>query len=235
MSLETRKIYSIADLVRETGIPQKQVNLLLEHYGNEIPFLMDGDRRRYTPEAVPILSRLWRDYKKGLKEDKAGSEWFGEALERLRTASDKLSEVSETLRSVRAELRDHPPHRIFYINAFPGGDLQPTRPIAVHVDIQGTRSRATLIDADVEAYGESDKAAVLNLREVVMRTFLRLEEHTRDEEAEQFSILSSIIERRIGKDDLSGRIRVKRPRRPSGGAEGNPEAIGDAGKEERRE
>ena len=196
MSLEPRKIYSVADLVRETGIPQKQVNLLLEHYGDEVPFLMDGERRRYTPEAIPVLSRLWREYKKGIKEDKTGSEWYGEALGRLRDGSDKLSEVANTLRSVQAELRDHPPHRIFYINAFPGGDLQPTRAIAVHVDIQVTRSRATLIDADLEAYGESDKAAVLNLREVIMRTFLRLEEHRADEEAEQFAVLSSLIKRK---------------------------------------
>lgn len=196
MSLEPRKIYSVADLVRETGIPQKQVNLLLEHYGDEVPFLMDGERRRYTPEAIPVLSRLWREYKKGIKEDKTGSEWYGEALGRLRDGSDKLSEVANTLRSVQAELRDHPPHRIFYINAFPGGDLQPTRAIAVHVDIQVTRSRATLIDADLEAYGESDKAAVLNLREVIMRTFLRLEEHRADEEEEQFTILSALIKRK---------------------------------------
>lgn len=196
MSLEPRKIYSVADLVRETGIPQKQVNLLLEHHGDEVPFLMDGERRRYTPEAIPVLSRLWREYKKGVREDKTGSEWYGEALERLRDGSEKLSEVANTLRSVQAELRDHPPHRIFYINAFPGGDLQPTRAIAVHVDIQVTRSRATLIDADLEAYGESDKAAVLNLREVIMRTFLRLEEHRSDEEAEQFAVLSSLIKRK---------------------------------------
>lgn len=196
MSLEPRKIYSVADLVRETGIPQKQVNLLLEHHGDEVPFLMDGERRRYTPEAIPVLSRLWREYKKGIKEDKTGSEWYGEALERLRDGSDKLSEVANTLRSVQAELRDHPPHRIFYINTFPGGNLQPTRAIAVHVDIQVTRSRATLIDADLEAYGESDKAAVLNLREVIMRTFLRLEEHRADEEAEQFAVLSSLIKRK---------------------------------------
>jgi hypothetical protein len=198
MSLEPRKIYSIADLVRETGIPNKQVNLLLEHHGDVIPFLMDGERRRYTPEAIPVLSRLWREYKKGIKEDKTGSKWYGEALGRLRDSGDKLSEVANTLRAVQAELRDHPPHRIFYINAFPGGDLHPTRAIAVHVDIQGTRSRATLIDADLEAYGESDTAAVMNLREVIMRTYLRLEEHTADEEAEQFSILSSFIKRDSG-------------------------------------
>ncbi len=196
MSLEPRKIYSIADLVRETGIPQKQVYLLLEHHGEEIPFLMDGERRRYTPEAVPILTRLWRQYGKGVKEDKRGSEWYGEALKKLRESSDKLSEVAETLRSVQAELRDHPPHRVFYINAFPGGDLHPKRAIAVHVDIQGRQSRATLIDADLEAYGESDKAAVLNLREVILRTFLRLEGQAGGEEAERFSVLSSLIERK---------------------------------------
>jgi hypothetical protein len=197
MSLETRKIYSVADLVRETGIPTKQVNNLLEHHGKEIPFLMDGDRRRFPPEAVSVLSRLWREYKKGLKEDKAESAWFGEALDKLRDGSDKLAEVASVLRAVQAELRSHPPHRVFYINTFPGGELQPIRAIAVHVDILGARNRASLIDADLEAYGESDKDAVLNLREVIMRTFLRLEAERAEEEAEQFSVLSSLIRRRV--------------------------------------
>jgi hypothetical protein len=196
MSLESRKIYSVADLVRATGIPTKHVNNLLEHHGNEIPFLMDGDRRRFPPEAVPVLSRLWREYKKGLKEDKAESAWFGEALDKLRDSSEKLSEVASAVRSVQVELRNHPPHRVFYINTLPGGDLEPTRAIAVHVDIQGTRNRASLIDADLEAYGENDKEAVLNLREVIMRTFLRLETERTEEEAEQFSVLYSLIRRR---------------------------------------
>jgi hypothetical protein len=50
-----------------------------------------------------------------------------------------------------------------------------------------------LIDCDLEAYGESDKAAVLNLREAILRTFLRLEQGRTQEEEEQFSVLSSLI------------------------------------------
>ncbi len=65
MALETRKLYSIGDLVRETGIPQKSLTALLEHHGDSVPSLMDGDRRRYTPEAVPVLQRFWRSYKRG--------------------------------------------------------------------------------------------------------------------------------------------------------------------------
>jgi hypothetical protein len=161
MSLNARKIYSITDLARETGIPQKQISVLLEHYEDEIPYLMDGERRRYPPEAVPVLARLWRRYKTGLKEDKSESEWYGEALDRLRESSAKLTEIAKTLNAVQTELRDHPPVRIFYINAFPGRDLQPLRPIAVHVDIQGSRNRAMLIDADLEAYGESPRRQLL--------------------------------------------------------------------------
>ena len=197
MSLESPKIlYTIGDLVQETGIQQRHINILLEHHGDEIPYLMDGTRRRYTPEAVPALARLWRQYKKGLEEDQTESAWYGEALDKLRDSSDKLSEVAKTLRAVQAELRGHPPHRIFYINTFPGGALQPTRAIAVHVDIQGARSRATLIDGDLEAYGESDKAAVLNLREVILRTFRRLDQSRTQEEEEQFSVLSSLIKKK---------------------------------------
>jgi hypothetical protein len=70
MGLETRKIYSIGDLVRETGSPQKSLTALLEHHGDTIPSLMDGDRRRYPTEAVPALLRLWREYQRGIKEDR---------------------------------------------------------------------------------------------------------------------------------------------------------------------
>ena len=196
MSVGARKIYSIADLVRETGIPTKQVNNLLEHHGKDIPFLMDGERRRFPPEAVPALLRLWQEYKKGIKEKKEDSAWFGETLDKIRDCSQKLAEVAGTLKEVQARFRANPPHRIFFVNSFPGDTIQPIRAIAVHVTFQGSKSRATLIDADLEAYGESDREAVLSLREVIIRTFLRLEQQRSEDEAEQFSVLSSLIKRR---------------------------------------
>jgi hypothetical protein len=198
MSLETRKIYSVSDLVRETGIPLKSLTVLLEHHGDAIPYLMDGERRRYTPEAVPAIRRLWREYKAGIKEEKAvENAWFTETLDKVRESSERLAELAKFLRTLEAELRKHSPHRVFYINAFPGGDLHPARPIAVLVDTQGNRSRATLTDADLEAQGEDDKAAVLNLREVIIRTFLRMEQgKPSQDEAEQLSILKSLIARK---------------------------------------
>jgi hypothetical protein len=195
MALEPRKIHSIGDLVRETGIPQKSLTALLEHYGDAIPSVMDGDRRRYPPEAVPALLRVWRDYKRGLKADNMESAWFAQTLDAILRSSEQLAEAAGTLRKVQAELRSNPPHRIFYINAFPGGGLQPVRAIAVHVETVKSRSRATLMDVDLEAYGENDKTAVMNLREVIMRTFLRMEGERNEEEAEQFTILSSLIMR----------------------------------------
>lgn len=199
MSLGPRKLYSIGDLVRETGIPQKSLTLLLEHHGEAVPSLMDGDRRRYTTEAVPVLSQLWRKYRRGIKEGPADGSWFEQTLDKMRESSEKLAEIAASLRTVQSELRSHPPHRIFFINSFPDGDLQPARAIAVHVDTQGTRSRAILIDADLESYGENDRAAVLNLREVILRTYLRLDQERSEEEAEQFAVLSSLIKGRKGR------------------------------------
>jgi hypothetical protein len=49
------------------------------------------------------------------------------------------------------------------------------------------------MEADLEAYGEDDKAAVMNLREVIIRAFLRLRHERSEDEAEQFSVLSSLI------------------------------------------
>src|SRR5215208_2691505 len=198
MSLEKRKIYSFSELVRETGIPHRSLTVLLEHHEEAIPCFMDGARRRYTPESVPTIKRLWREYKAGIKEDKAvESAWFTDTLDKVRESSERLAELAKTLRTLEADLRKNPPHRVFYINAFPGGALQPARPIAVLVDTQGNRSRATLTDADLEAQGEDDKAAVLNLREVIIRTFLRMEQgKPSQDEAEQFSILRSLIGRK---------------------------------------
>lgn len=196
MSEEPRKIYSVADLVRETGIPRKSVTEILANYSAAIPSLMDGDRRRYPQEAVQALLRVWREYQRGIKEVRLESTWFTETLEKILTSSEQLAEAAGTLRKVQSDLRSHPPHRIFHINAFPGGDLQPVRAIAVHVDTQKARSRATLMEAGLEAYGENDKAAVMNLREVIMRTFLRMERERNEEEAEQFTLLSSLIRRR---------------------------------------
>jgi hypothetical protein len=198
MSLKARKIYSVSDLARETGIPLKSLTVLLEHHGEAIPFLMDGERRRYTSDALPVIRRFWREYKAGIKEDEAvESAWFTDTLDKVRESSEKLAELAKTLRTLQAELRKNPPRRVFYINAFPGGDLQPARPIAVLVDTQGNRSRATLTDADLEARGENDKAAVLNLREVILRTFLRMEQgEPSQDEAEQLSILTALIVRK---------------------------------------
>jgi len=196
MGLATRKLYSISELVAETGVPRKLLILLLEQYEADIPSLMDRNGRRYPPEAVPAILRLWREYKRGIKEEKVEGAWFEETLEKIRTSSEQLAEVASALRTVQAELRSNRPQRIFYINSFPGRDLQPVRAIAVHVDTQKTRSRATLLEADLEAYGENDKAAVMNLREVIMRTFFRLERETSEEEAEQLAVLSSLIKRR---------------------------------------
>jgi DNA-binding transcriptional MerR regulator len=193
MALETKRLYSIGDLVRETGIPQRSLTALLEHHGDAVPSLMDGDRRRYTPEAVSVLQRFWRSYKRGIKEEKVANTWHAETLDTLLKSSEGLAEVAATLRKVQSELRRHPPQRIFYINAFPGEGLQPARAIAVHVETQGSRSRATLMEADLEAYGEDDKTAVMHLREVIIRAFLRLRQERSEDEAEQFSVLSSLI------------------------------------------
>jgi hypothetical protein len=196
MSLESKMIFSLADLVRETGIPYKFLTAIVEHHGPSIPCLMDGKQRRYTPDAIPVIARLWREYKASIKDDKVPAhQWYTDLMDHIRESSEKLADAASTLRTMRAELRKKPPHRIFLINTFPGGDLQPTRPIAVHVDTPGKRSRAMLIDADLEADGENDRTAVLNLREVIMRTFLRLEQSRTHEEEEQFAALSSLIRR----------------------------------------
>lgn len=205
MSLEGRKFYSISELARETGIPQKSLNVLLEHHGAEIPFVMDGERRRFTPEAVSITQRFWRAFKAGISQERTSSDgWYSEILQRIGASAERLAEAAKSLKELRADLEKNSPHRIFYINAFPGQTFQPAMPIAVHVVRQASKSRAFLPDANLEAYGADDRAAVLNLREVILRTFLRLEEKTfSEEEEEELSVLAVLISRRAAEDPLS--------------------------------
>ena len=132
MSVEPRKIFSMADIVRETGIAQRNLILLLEHYGDAVPTLMDGDRRKYPPEAVPVIKRLWRQYNSGVTEgDAEPNLWCEQALGELSGASERLAETAGILRALQEKLRGSPPRRVYYINTLPGPDFELTKPIAV--------------------------------------------------------------------------------------------------------
>jgi hypothetical protein len=199
MTVGPRKIYSMGDIVRETGITQRNVILLLEHYGDLVPSLMDGERRRYPPEAVPIIKRLWRQYNSGVTEGDAESNpWYDEALGELSCAFERLSEAMEILIALRKKLSSSPPRRIHYINTLPGPDLDLVHPIAVIVEETGSRARARLEEADLEAEGKTARQAVIGLREAMVQTFVVLSHEAPEsgEDAEQLATLSALIRRR---------------------------------------
>jgi hypothetical protein len=199
----------MSDLVRETGIAQRNIILLLEHHGDSVPSLMDGERRRYPPEAVPKIKRLWRQYNAGVAEgDEESSRWHELALSELSLVAETLSEAAERLRALAAELRTNPPRRVYYINTLPGAELELTNPIAVMVVKTGPRVTARLDEADLEAEGKTSREAVINLREVIVRTFVTLSHETSvaDEDADQIAMLSSLIRRKT--------VSVKGSKRP---------------------
>src|SRR4029077_16590382 len=186
----------MGDIVRETGITQRNIVLLLEHYGDSVPSLMDGERRRYPPEAVPTIKRLWRQYNSGLTEGEVESnQWYEQALGALSSASSRLSEAAEILRSLETQLRTNTPRRVFYINTLPGSDLELANPIAVMVDETGPRVLARLDEAELEAEGKTTREAVMNLREVAVRTFVGLSQEAplSSQDADQLATLSSLI------------------------------------------
>ncbi len=199
MTAGPRKIYSMGDIVRETGITQRNIILLLEHHGDSVPSLMDGERRRYPPEAVPVIKRLWRQYNSGVAAGNAEpNQWYEQALGELSSASERLSEAADILRGLQTKLRTSPPRQLYYINTLPAPELALARPIAVMVDESGPRPRARLDEADLEAEGKTGREAVINLREVIVRTFATLSREAPDhgENADQFSVLSSLIKRK---------------------------------------
>lgn len=199
MSLELRKIYSMSDIVRETGITQRNIILLLEHYGDSVPSLMDGERRRYPPEAVPVIKRLWRQFNSGVtKGDAEPSPGYEQALGELSSASERLAEAAGILRSLETRLRASPPWRVYYINTLPGPDFRLAHPIAVMVDETGKRVLAKLEEAELEAEGKTAREAVIGLREVIVRTFVALNREApgSGEDAALFATLSSLIRRK---------------------------------------
>jgi hypothetical protein len=204
-----RKIYSMGDIVRETGIAQRNIILLLEHHGDSVPSLMDGERRRYPPEAIPMIKRLWRQYNAGVTEgEEESNRWHELALNELSITAEKLSEAAERLRALQAELRTNPPRRVYYINTLPGAEFELVNPIAVMVVETGPRAAARLDEADLEAEGKTSREAVINLREVIVRTFVALshEAPASGEESDQIAMLSSLIRRRT--------VSVKGSKRP---------------------
>jgi hypothetical protein len=196
MSTGRRQIYSMTDIVRESGIAQKNLILLLELYGDAVPTLMDGERRRYPPEAVSTIKRLWRQYNAGLSEgDAASSPWHEEALSELEAISKSLEEAAGKLRSLQARLKANPPRRVFYINTLPGPDFDLRKPVAVLVEEAKPPVLARLEEVDLEAEGKTARDAVINLREAMVRTFVSLRQEAPEsgDDAEQLAVLSSLI------------------------------------------
>jgi hypothetical protein len=72
----------------------------------------------------------------------------------------------------------------------------------------GPRVTARLDEADLEAEGKTSREALINLREVIVRTFAALSHETpaSDEDADQLAMLSSLIRRRT--------VSVKGSKRP---------------------
>lgn len=200
MSIAPRKIYSGAEIVQETGISQKELAILLAHYGDKIPTLMDGERRRFPPESIREIKRAWREYRSSIKEaSEPANEWFRSLTEELESAGEELAKTGAKLKRIQKELRQNPPLRTFYINGLPGPDFDLLRPIAALVDSSKRPLRAFLLDSGLSAEGVSATEAVINLREVMIRTFVRMENHNpaEREDEEQFALLATLIRRRI--------------------------------------
>jgi hypothetical protein len=198
MKLVTKN-YSIVELSVETGIPRNGLAALLEYYGDTIPIVTDGDRRRFPPDAIGIIVRLWRKYNSGIKEQSDDSnEEFANAMEQLLATRKMLGQVAANLRGLESQLRQRPPAKVYSIHALPDSSLELTRPLAVRLEVVGSSAVAIFDDAKLEARGNTPKAAVVNLREVLMRTFRRLEQQAtlEEEEVEQFAVLTSFIRRR---------------------------------------
>jgi len=199
MSEALRKIYSISDLIQETGISRRNVVILLEQFADAVPTLMDGERRKYPPEAISTLKRLWRQYNSGVEQEEAESnEWFEKVLSGLTSATTMLSEAAGILRELNAQLRKNRPRRVYYVNSLPGPNYELVKPIAVMVDETRSKALARLDEADLEAEGKTAKAAVIALREVMVRAFesLSRDESLSAEDSEQLAILSSLVRRK---------------------------------------
>ena len=80
---EAHKLYSLLEVERETGVPQRSVLFLLEYYNEAIPFLVDGTRRRFPSEAIPVIAKLWREYTRGISEEKGSHPWHLEIVDAL--------------------------------------------------------------------------------------------------------------------------------------------------------
>jgi len=195
---KARKIFSLKQVERETGISASSILHLLKHYRDSIPHKRVGDHLRFPAEAIPTIVRLWREYTRGIQMGKDDHTWRAELVDLYIQSALKFMELTDLFHSLRRTLYTAPT-LTYFINALPGTELRLILPIAVTADIESSTKTpcARFIEVGLEAYGDTPTFAVLNLREELMRTFLRLEgqEERSPREMEQFELLSRIIRR----------------------------------------
>jgi hypothetical protein len=194
-------VFSLKQMERETGITTASILLLLEHYRDSIPYKLVGAQPRFPSEAIPIIVELWREYTRGIQIGKQSDFWYVDLVDLYILSAQKLRELTDLLHETRKQIYSNPPDSLFFINSLPGTELRLVLPIAVTVELEldsePKRARAKLIELDLEAYGENEILAVFNLREKLMRTFLRLEvqEERSLKEKVQFELLARILRR----------------------------------------
>ncbi len=155
------------------------VDLMKLYHGDRdrIPVRKAGIGYLWSPEAVSVVRRLLADRgeKKAVIRQTEEAENYFAALTQLRRAGQDIQKLGASLLAVDKALRRNPPTATGFIHSLPDADLRLIAPLAVLLSpMERKKWKAALAETGLEAVAKTREKAMVDLREILVRTYKRL-------------------------------------------------------------
>lgn len=180
------------------GVDRAELRKLCREYGPSLN-VRYGPRGTYlwSESAVEVIRCLLEPGNPRLKIERTKEvESYEEALMGLRQHIIESKRLTQSLESVYSHLVDHPPAVTGVLYTLPHPDLRLASPLGALIGPYGARKfRATLVDLDLSAEGQTQTAALAELRKELLMAYLR---HARQPESdpERWQVFQRLVERK---------------------------------------
>ncbi len=145
---------------------------LYYNLGDRIPVEKVGRTLVWSSRAVSIARQMLAAKKtKRAMRQTAEARNYAEAVSRLRKAGIELRRLGESLTAIYETLRKNPPTVTGFIHTLPDKDLRLITPIAVLLSPTEKGWKASLAEAALAAEGDTREKALVELREILIRTY----------------------------------------------------------------
>ncbi len=161
----------------DLGVNYAELMKLYRGERDRIPVRRTGIGYLWSPEAVSIMRRILADQsdkRSALRQTEEAENYFS-ALSELRRAGQDIRRLGVSLLAVHEALKKNPPTATGFLHSLPDDELCLVNPLGVLLSpTDRGKWKATLAEAGLEALGETREKALLELREMLVRTYKRL-------------------------------------------------------------